>query len=309
MPIQIVDIHQNNRYLHRERGFMVVSHKDQEIGRVPLEELAAVIASGHGITHSSNLLAALAERNVPFVLCNNSFQPVGMLLATDGNYHQAKRITGQLNARKTLPKRLWQTIVQSKLAMQATVLTHTGQPAAPVSSLIRKVRAGDPDNIEGQAARRYWTLLFGKDFRRDPDAEDCNTLLNYGYTIMRSATARGVIAAGLHPSIGLHHANAYDAFRLVDDLIEPFRPLIDLRVWAILQNGEYQVTPQTKAQLAEVLYIDLTQSTGTTPVVQCIYNLCTSLAQIFIGERDQLRLPETPNPLNCELIARLPDVT
>ena len=308
MPIKIVDIHQDNRYLHLKRGFMVVSHKDEELGRVPLDDIAAVIASGHGIIHSSNLLAALAERGAPFVLCGHNYQPVGMLLATDGNYHQAKRIEAQLNAGKPLKKRLWQSIVRSKLEMQACTLGHCGQASAPISALIPKVRSGDPDNIEAQAARRYWTLLFGTSFRRDREATDVNSLLNYGYTIIRSATARGVIAAGLHPSIGLHHANAYNAFRLVDDLIEPFRALVDLRVHAILQQGTDAVNAVTKIQLAELLYIDLTQSDDTTPIIQCIYNLCVSLAQVFLGEADQLRLPEPPDPLNCQLITQLSEV-
>jgi CRISPR-associated protein Cas1 len=309
MPIRIIDIHQDHRYLHKQRGFMLVSNKDTELGRIPLDEIAAVIVSGHGITHSSNLLAALAERGAPFVLCGDNYQPVGMLIATDGNYHQAKRIEAQLNAGKPLKKRLWQHIVRSKLAMQACVLGHCGQASIPVSALIPKVRSGDPDNIEAQAARRYWPLLLGKSFRRDREAQDTNSLLNYGYTIIRSATARGVIAAGLHPSIGLHHANAYNAFRLVDDLIEPFRPLIDLRVQAMVQNGAEDINQATKAQLAEILYIDLTQPEGTIPIIQCIYNLCVSLAQVFLGEAEQLRLPEPPNSLCCQLITQQLDFT
>ena len=308
MPIRIIDIHQDNRYLHRKRGFMVISHKDEELGRIPLDDIAAVIASGHGITHSSNLLAALAERGAPFVLCADNYQPVGMLLATDGNYHQAKRIEAQLNAGKPLTKRLWQSIVRSKLAMQACALNHCGQAPTPVSALIPKVRSGDPDNIEAQAARRYWPLLFGTSFRRDRDADDVNSLLNYGYTIIRSATARGVIAAGLHPSLGLHHANAYNAFRLVDDLIEPFRPLVDMKVYALLASGATEVNQTTKIQLAQILYTDLTQAEATTPIINCIYNLCTSVAQVFLGEADQLRLPETPNPLNCQMICQLDDM-
>ena len=307
MPLRIIDIHQDQRYLHRKRGFMVVSHGEEELGRVPLDEIAAVIASGHGITHSSNLLVALAERGAPFVLCDARYQPVGMLLAADGNYHQAKRIQAQLQAGKVLQKRLWQQIVRAKLAMQAAILAHTGAASVPISALIPKVRSGDPDNIEAQAARRYWPLLFGASFRRDRAAAGTNGLLNYGYTIMRSATARGVIAAGLHPSLGLYHANAYNAFRLVDDLIEPFRPLVDLRVQAMLQNGATEVTQTTKIQLAEILYIDLTQPEGTIPIIQCIYNLCVSLAQMYLGEVDQLRLPEPPMPMNCQWITQLAD--
>lgn len=305
MPARIIDIHDDNRYLHLHRGFMVVSSGEEEIGRVPLDELAAVIASGHGISHSSNLLAALAERGTPFVLCGNNYQPVGMLVAIDGNYQQAKRFDAQLSAGKPLCKRLWQSLVRAKLGMQAGVLEHIAQPFAPVSALIEKVKSGDPDNIEAQAAQRYWPLLFGNTFRRDRKAEDHNSLLNYGYAIVRSATARAVIAAGLHPSVGLHHSNTYNAFRLVDDLIEPFRPLVDLRVYALARSQQHEVNRRTKTILADLLYTDLPQKDGTTPVIQCINNLATSLAQIFLGDKQKLTLPEPPDQLTWQAITNV----
>ena len=303
MPGRIIDIHDDNRHLHLHRGFMVVSSGREELGRVPLDELAAVIASGHGISHTSNLLAALAERGAPFVLCGNNYQPVGMLLAVDGNYQQGKRINAQLAAGKPLHKRLWQSLVKSKLAMQAAVLDHAGQPTAPIKALIGKVRSGDPDNIEAQAARRYWPLLFGEGFRRDRDAGGHNSLLNYGYAIIRSATARAVVAAGLHPSIGMHHRNAYNALQLVDDLIEPFRPLVDLRVFSLEKHGRLEVDKDSKTALAELLYTDLDQAGTTTPVINCIGDLAVSLAQVFLGEEAKLALPEPPSPLNCQALA------
>ncbi len=303
MPGRIVDIHDDHRHLHLHRGFMVVSSGREELGRVPLDELAAVIASGHGISHTSNLLAALAERGAPFVLCGVNYQPVGMLLAVDGNYQQGKRINAQIAAGKPLHKRLWQSLVKAKLAMQAAVLQYAGQPTAPITALIAKVRSGDPDNIEAQAARRYWPLLFGGDFRRDRNAEGHNSLLNYGYAIIRSATARAVIAAGLHPSVGIHHRNAFNALQLVDDLIEPFRPLVDLRVYGLEKQGLLDVDKQTKAVLAELLYADLEQAGATIPVINCIGDLAVSLAQVFLGEGKTLVVPEPPSPLNCQALA------
>src|SRR5690606_10653558 len=117
-----------------------------------------------------------------------------------------------------LRKRLWASFVKAKLQQQAAVLEAVGAPTAPLAYLVRKVKSGDPDNVEAQGARRYWGLLFGESFRRDRSADGANGLLNYGYTVMRAATARAVIAAGLHPSLGLHHSNDNNAMRLVDDL-------------------------------------------------------------------------------------------
>jgi hypothetical protein len=123
-------------------------------------------------------------------------------------------------------------------------------------------------------------------------------LLNYGYTVLRAATARAIVAAGLHPSIGLHHSNDTNAMRLVDDVMEPFRPTIDLKVWQLLRNGEKEVVPETKRALVRTLYDDMQSNSGVTPLSDCIQRLATSLAHVFLGEREELELPLPGLPLN-----------
>lgn len=291
---RIVEIADDRRHLFVSRGFMVVRDTEgerKELGQVPLDDIAAVIANAHGITYSNNLLVALAERGAPFVLCAANHNAVGMLLTLDGHHAQAKRIEAQITASQPMRKRLWAAIVKSKLAQQAATLEAAGAPTAPLTALVRKVKSGDPDNVEAQGARRYWGLLFGGDFRRNQDGDGINALLNYGYTIIRSATARAVVAAGLHPSIGLHHSNDGNAMRLVDDLMEPFRPLIDLKVWQLQRAGESHVTPDTKRALVHTLYEDMQSNAGATPVTVCMQKLAVSLAQVYLGERDKLELP------------------
>lgn len=297
---RIVEIADDRRHLFVNRGFMVVRDTEgerKELGQVPLDDIAAVIANAHGITYTNNLLVALAERGAPFVLCAANHNAVGMLLTLDGHHVQAKRIEAQIAASLPTHKRLWAAIVKSKLEQQAAALEATGAPTAPLTALVRKVRSGDPENIEGQGARRYWGLLFGSNFRRDQDGGGINALLNYGYTIIRSATARAVVAAGLHPSIGLHHSNDGNAMRLVDDLMEPFRPIIDLKVWQLQRAGESHITPDTKRALVRTLYDDMQSSAGATPVIGCMQKLAVSLAQVYLGERDKLELPLPGLPL------------
>ena len=221
-----------------------------------------------------------------------------MVLPIEGNFQQAKRFDAQIAANQPLIKRLWAEIVKSKLQQQAAALEATGAPFVPLSALVRKVRAGDPDNFEAQGARRYWGLLFGEDFRRDQQGAGLNAMLNYGYTVLRAATARAVVAAGLHPTIGLHHSNEGNAMRLVDDLMEPFRPMIDLKVWQLHKQGEGQITPESKRALVRTLYDDMQTSAGATPVMVCAQKLATSLAQVFMGEKDKLDLPLPGLPLN-----------
>lgn len=298
---RIVEVADDRRHLFLSRGFMVVQDTEgerKELGQVPLDDVAAVIANAHGLSYTNNLLVALAERCAPFVLCAANHNAVGMVLPIEGNFQQAKRFDAQIAANQPLIKRLWAEIVKSKLQQQAAALEATGAPFVPLSALVRKVRAGDPDNFEAQGARRYWGLLFGEDFRRDQQGAGLNAMLNYGYTILRAATARAVVAAGLHPTIGLHHSNEGNAMRLVDDLMEPFRPMIDLKVWQLHKQGEGQITPESKRALVRTLYDDMQTSAGATPVMVCAQKLATSLAQVFMGEKDKLDLPLPGLPLN-----------
>lgn len=305
---RIVEVADDQRHLFMHRGFMVVRDTEgdrKELGQVPLDDIAAVIANAHGLSYTNNLLVALSERCAPFVLCGANHNVVGMLLPIEGNYQQAKRFDAQIETSKPTIKRLWAEVVRSKLQQQAVALETVGAPSIPLSVLAAKVRSGDPENLEAQGARRYWTLLFGEEFRRDQNAGGLNAMLNYGYTVLRAATARAVVAAGLHPTIGLHHSNANNALRLVDDLMEPFRPMVDLKVWQLRREGEVQITPATKRALVRSLYDDMQTDVGVTPVIVCTQRLATSLAQVCLGEREKLDLPLPGLPLS--LAAALDD--
>ena len=298
---RIIEVADDRRHLFLSRGFLVVQDTEgerKELGQIPLDDIAAVIANAHGLSYTNNLLVALAERCAPFVLCAANHNAVGMVMTIDGNYQQAKRFDAQLAATQPLIKRMWADIVKSKLQQQAAALEAAGAPHIPLQALVKKVRSGDPENFEAQGAKRYWGLLFGDDFRRDQQGGGINAMLNYGYTVLRAATARAVIAAGLHPTIGLHHSNESNAMRLVDDLMEPFRPMIDLKVWQLSKQGETMVTPECKRALVRSLYDDMQTSAGATPVMVCAQKLAVSLAQVFMGEKDKLDLPLPGLPLN-----------
>lgn len=298
---RIIEVADDRRHLFLSRGFLVVQDSEgerKELGQIPLDDIAAVIANAHGLSYTNNLLVALAERCAPFVLCAANHNAVGMVMSIDGNYQQAKRFDAQIAATQPLIKRMWAEIVKSKLQQQAAALEAAGAPHIPLQALVRKVRSGDPENFEAQGAKRYWGLLFGDDFRRDQQGDGINAMLNYGYTVLRAATARAVIAAGLHPTIGLHHSNEGNAMRLVDDLMEPFRPMIDLKVWQLSKQGKTTVNPESKRALVRTLYDDMQTSVGATPVMVCAQKLAISLAQVFMGEKDKLDLPLPGLPLN-----------
>lgn len=290
---RIVEIAENNRHLAVFYGFMVIkeSKTQTEIKRIALDSIAAVIGNAHGLSYSNNLLVALAKEGTPFVLCAANHNAVGMLLPLDGNFEQSRRIDAQIKAKLPVHKRLWLQVVRAKLEQQALLLERLGISCEVLWRLSRSVKSGDPQNLEAQGARYYWQRLFGKNFRRDRYSGAINSLLNYGYTILRAIVARAVVAAGLHPSIGLHHANASNAMRLVDDLMEPFRPMVDLAVFKLAQNGVLEVTAEAKRALAKVAYYDMQTQNGTTPVMVCAQKLAVSLAQVYLRERRDLELP------------------
>jgi len=299
---RFVEIAEDGRHLSLSRGFMVVSERDREIGRVPLDDIGAVMANAHGLTYSNALLTALAERGAVVVLCGPNHSPAAFLWPVDAHHVQARRMRAQIDAPEPLAKRLWRSLVRAKVRQQAAVLDSLGVPGGGLTEMARRVRSGDPDNLEAQAARRYWPLLLGADFRRDQDGDGANALLNYGYAILRSTAARAVMGAGLHPSIGLHHSNRGNPMCLVDDVMEPFRPFADLAVHRLLTAGHTSVTPETKRYLALMPTYDTPSPQGTTPLGTVMIRLGASLARVFEeggGDLDLIFVehPWAPAPL------------
>ncbi|PZQ13026.1 MAG: type II CRISPR-associated endonuclease Cas1 [Ancylobacter novellus] len=295
---RIVDIASDGRHLSAHRGFLVVSEGRAEVGRVPLDDVAAVVVHAHGVTWSVNLVTALAERGAPLVFCGPNHAPVAVCLPLEGHHGQNARMRAQWEAGRPLSKQLWREIVSAKIRWQGAALAASGGEAGAFETLARRVRSGDPENLEAQAARRYWPALMGADFRRDRSLPGANALLNYGYTVMRALLARSLVASGLHPSIGVHHANRGDAFALADDMVEPFRPLVDLAACALLARGAAEVTPAAKRLFAGLTALDLPGEAGVTTVAMAAQRMAQSLARAFeTGRAGELAPPRPPSPL------------
>ena len=291
---RVIEIASEGCHLARLRGFMTVSRNGVEDGRVPLDDIGVLLCNARGLTYSNGLMTELARRGVSVVLCGPNYMPVAWLWPLEGHHVQTMRMRCQLEASKPLRKRLWQSIVKAKIAQQSNTLELIDRPSGDLKPLIRRVRPGDPDNVEAQAARRYWPLLFGADFRRNRFGEMPNPLLNYGYTVLRAAVARSVVSAGLHPSVGIHHSNRGNSMCLVDDLMEPFRPLVDHSVYRLALSGVDDVTPDAKRVLAGVLMADMTTDRGTTPLQTCLERAAQSLAQSFEDKTPSLTFPAGP---------------
>lgn len=294
---RIIDISNDGRHLSRFRGFMIISEDKTELGRVSLDDIFAVIVHANGVTYSNSLLAELARRGGLVVLCGSNHAPVALITALEGHHAQAGRIRAQINSTRPLMKQMWKHLVIAKVLMQAAALEAWGQSPERLRFLSRSVKSGDPQNIEAQAARLYWPLMMGESFRRDRAEPSVNGLLNYGYTVLRAAVARHVIGAGLHPSLGVHHQNKLNAFALADDLMEPFRPLVDCTVKGLIERGITDVTTDAKQTLARLITMDVDVDGSLAPLSSAIQTLCHSLAVSFEQGKAGLRLPQKPSML------------
>lgn len=305
---RIVDIATDGLHLSTYRGFLMAEQDREEVGRIALDDVHAVIVHAHGVTWTGNLVTQLATRGAPIVFCGANHSPIAVTLPIEGHHAQGAKMRAQWGASRPLCKQLWRRVVQAKIIMQGSLLEARGvSGAVAFPHIARRVRSGDPDNQEAQAARRYWPLLMGADFRRDRDQTGANALLNYGYAVMRATVARAVIAAGLHPTIGIQHANRGNAFALADDLVEPFRPLVDALVAAMVAEGVDGLDPPLKRRFARLIAFDLRIAGEASPVSVAAQRLAQSLARAFETGRAELSLFDPPTAMEWAMLARIDD--
>ena len=296
MERRLLDLTGESAHLKKARGSLRVvtgACGERRDIAVPFDEIEAVIVHAREVSYSNEALLSLAEAGIPVVLCDQAHRPRAWLWPAEGNFEQARRMAAQIDCAKPLKKRLWAALVRSKIEQQAKVIEGLGLKAGPLRDMARDVRSGDTGNLEALAAARYWKLLMGPVFRRDPRLGGVNALLNYGYTVLRASAARAVMAAGLHPSIGLHHHNRFNAFCLADDVMEPFRPQVDAVVIALRREGVEEVTPEAKGRLVVAMSRELELDDGFSPVSRCVERLATSLAKCLL---DKTVNPELPKP-------------
>jgi len=237
------------------KGFIVLSRGEDE-QKVPISDIDCLIISSPSVSISSQTISRLAGEAIPIVHCGLNSQPVAISLAYADNVYRKERLEKQIEATEPLKKRLWQMVVRAKIRNQANALCICSREAKDFPALISKTLSGDTGNMEAVAARRYWGRLMGKEFRRDVEAPGINSFLNYGYAILRAAILRSIVGAGLIPDLGIAHHNRMNPFCLADDLMEPYRPYIDLCVRLMLPDEAPALSPDHKRTLISILDID-----------------------------------------------------
>jgi len=295
MTDRILDVAEAPARLRVRDRQLVIRRAERPECCVPLADLAVVVVSHPQVSYTQAVLAGLAESGGAFVACDRRHLPVGMLLPLAAHFGQAERFAAQ--ARATLPtkKRLWKQLVRAKIHAQAHTLERLHGTDHGLRALASNVRSGDPANVESWASRRYWPVLFAESsFRRCPDNEDQNLLLNYGYAVLRAIVARAICAAGLHPCLGIHHHNRYDTFCLADDLMEPFRPTVDFAVaeYVGTHDAPYGVERGAKQEMVRALTCRYQLNGQQRTLFDAAARLASSLAEVFLGAGDRLDLPD-----------------
>ncbi len=301
MPWRGIHLTEGASLSRRQAGIQIRREGKDDV-RIPLEDIAWIVIDTRDVTMTSGLLSSCAEQGIAVIFTDDRHMPSGSLLPFHINYAQAAVSHLQFAAPGVLRRRLWRRTVRSKIMNQAAVLENAGASNFQVlRRLARQVQPGDPDNIEAQAARRYWSSLF-LTFRRDSDASDrTNALLNYGYAVMRAGIARSLTVAGLIPAIGIHHHSQMNPFNLADDLIEPFRPTIDWLAyemrepddWGDVNDERLGLSKEDRQRLAGVLTqqirIENEEMNVLNAIDRCVASFVRSLRSRKSGD---LQLPE-----------------
>lgn len=274
------------------KSLQILRNKE-ELALIQLEEIGAVILDGYSISLTAQLASALSQKNIALIFSDEKHLPSGILMPLEGHSTHSEILKQQIECSLPKSKRVWQQIVTAKIKHQADLLSFLGKEDKKINTLIDKVKSGDPENIEGQVANKYWRVLLGKNFKRDFDEPGANAMLNYTYAIIRSAVARSLVGAGLHPALGVHHKNRYNAMALADDAMEPLRPLADLLVNHYLSQNKApeELTPTLKKYLVKVLVFPLEFAGNEMTFLDACERYSASLRRGICEEARKIQIP------------------
>ncbi len=274
---------------------MVVDRQAQLLDKVtvPIEDVGVVLLDNSQITITHNAIKSLQDNNVSLISCDDKHMPSSLMLPLEGHSLQSKRYRHQIEASVPLRKNLWQQTVAAKIHNQMLALKKLGRSFKRLEVLAGRVQSGDPQNVEAQAASYYWSQYL-QGFQRDRYGEPPNHLLNYGYAILRSMVARALVGSGLIPGLGIHHKNQYNAYCLADDIMEPYRPFIDLLAHEryMVNEGDHFISMEDKKALLSVATMDAQYQRKKSPLMVGLSMTTASLAQCYEGKRRRIHYPK-----------------
>lgn len=286
MPKRTICI-QNAASLSIKNDALAICQRGELRGLVPLEDIWVLIIETHQAQITTAALSKLVDAGIGVMLCGDDHMPNGLLLPLGAHSRHAAIVDDQLAISKPLQKRLWQRIVQAKISNQAAVMDLLGLDGSAVRAMAKDVLSGDTSNRESVAASAYFKKVLPEGSRRNGPF---TAALDYGYTVLRAGIGRTAVSGGWLVSRGIHHSNNLNAFNLVDDLIEPFRPVVDLLVIQGGLGGE--MTSETKRELAAIFEYLVRIPLGDVPLQVAIENeLETLKVAVKTADASLLQLP------------------
>ena len=270
-----------------------IRYKDvEEVITRPIEDVGVVIVENQMVHFTVPLLNALADNNVAVIFCNVQCMPNTMLMPLESNTIQQEVYRLQIEASLPTKKRIWKDIIEYKIRNQAALLDRLGRDGKVLKPYYMNVLSGDSDNREGLAAKIYWQEMYGRQFNRNRNGEEPNSLLNYGYAILRAAVARALLGSGLFPAFGLFHRNRYNAFPLADDIMEPYRPFVDYAVYQIFEClPEAYLNKEIKQSLVRVLFTDVKMKDQIRPLQVALSMTTASLVRALKDKKESIIYP------------------
>lgn len=278
------------------KNLQLVIKTEAKEGTIPIEDIGFIVLDHPEIYISIPAMNLLVENNASVIICNNTHLPNGMFLNLNSHHIQQEIFKSQINASVPLKKQLWQQTIVEKINNQGILLQKVTQKKNNFDFLASKVLSGDTSNMEGVAANFYWKSFFEHHFKRERFGDYPNNFLNYGYAILRAATARALSGSGLLNTLGIHHKSKYNAFALADDIMEPFRPIVDEKVLELTQKyDEQELNTQLKAELLQILTRTVYFKNEKSPLMVALQKTASSLQQCFTGERKKIKYPKLWN--------------
>jgi len=269
--------------------------EDRADKTVPIDDIGMLVLEHQQITLTHYLLDALVSKNVAVITCNNTHHPSGLLMPLESNTLQSERFKHQLQATEPLKKQLWQQTIKAKIINQSSVLKKWQINHQLLQSLAMAVKSGDSDNREAVASAYYWQNLFPPawQFYRKREGPPPNNLLNYGYAIIRACMARAIVGAGLLPTLGVFHRSRYNAYCLADDMMEPYRPFVDIVVREIINTTSQveNLNSELKNKLLKLPVTDVFIQEEKSPLMIAMQKTAVSLSKCYAGELRKLALP------------------
>jgi len=282
-------------YISTENEQLLLTSKETgEINSLPIQDLGVIEIDNPQIILTANSLRKLLQSNVAVQFTGANHHPIGMALALEDNTLQTQRVLNQISTSEPQKKQIWQQIIKAKIKNQYILLKKNGDNIASLKKLYEDVLSGDKGNKEARAARIYWQYLFrDSKFKRHPEGDYPNNLLNYAYAVLRAVVARAIVSAGLIPAVGVFHKNQYNHFCLADDIMEPYRPYADEIVLAIYRENYLPETLEKdhKARILELPYLDVEIGNKTHPLMVAVQTTVNSLTKIYNSEQKNLLCP------------------